>query len=29
MMAIGRLEPFGCMGKMIDVNAQGIVTARG
>lgn len=26
MMAIGRLEPFGCIGKMIDVTAQGIVT---
>jgi cysteine desulfurase len=27
MMAIGRLEPFGCVGKMIEVNHQGIVTA--
>ena len=27
-MAIGRLEPFGCMGKTIEVNAQGIVTAE-
>lgn len=26
MMAIARLEPFGCTGKMIEVNAQGIVT---
>jgi len=26
MMAISRLEPFGCSGKMIDVNAEGIVT---
>lgn len=28
IMAIGRLEPFGCSGKMIDVNRQGIVTAK-
>jgi cysteine desulfurase len=27
MMAISRLEPFGCVGKMIEVNQQGIVTA--
>jgi cysteine desulfurase len=28
MMAISRLEPFGCVGKMIEVNAQGMVTAK-
>jgi cysteine desulfurase len=28
IMAIGRLEPFGCIGKMIDVNDQGMVTAQ-
>lgn len=26
MMAIGRLEPFSCIGKTVAVNAQGIVT---
>lgn len=26
MMAISRLEPFGCVGKTIEVNAQGIIT---
>lgn len=26
MMAIGRLEPLSCMGKMIEVNSNGIVT---
>src|ERR1700722_16619697 len=26
MMAIGRLEPLGCVGKLIDVNAHGMVT---
>lgn len=28
MMAIGRLEPFGCVGKMIEVSPQGFVTAQ-
>lgn len=28
IMAISHLEPFGCVGKMIEVNAQGIVTAQ-
>jgi cysteine desulfurase len=28
IMAISHLEPFGCVGKMIDVNPQGIVTAQ-
>lgn len=28
MMAIGRLEPFSCIGKMIEVSSQGIVTAE-
>lgn len=28
MMAISHLEPFGCLGKMIEVNSQGIVTAE-
>ncbi len=28
MMAVSRLEPFGCIGKMIEVNHQGIVTAQ-
>lgn len=28
VMAIGRLEPFGCIGKMIDVNANGVVTPQ-
>lgn len=28
MMAISRLEPFGCVGKMIEVNRQGIVTVE-
>lgn len=26
MMAISRLEPFGCIGNLIEVNAHGIVT---
>jgi len=28
IMAISHLEPFGCAGKMIEVNAQGIVTPQ-
>lgn len=28
IMAISHLEPFGCVGKMIEVNSQGIVTAQ-
>jgi cysteine desulfurase len=28
IMAIASLEPFGCVGKMIEVNHQGIVTAK-
>jgi cysteine desulfurase len=28
IMAISHLEPFNCVGKMIEVNAQGIVTAQ-
>ena len=28
IMAISHLEPFGCSGKMIDCNAQGIVTPK-
>jgi cysteine desulfurase len=28
MMAISHLEPFGCVGKMIEVNAQGLVTVE-
>ena len=28
VMAIGRLEAFGCVGKMVDVNHEGIVTAN-
>ncbi len=28
IMAIGRLEPFGCVGKTVEVNAQGILTPK-
>jgi cysteine desulfurase len=28
IMAISHLEPFGCVGKMIEINSQGIVTAQ-
>jgi cysteine desulfurase len=28
IMAISHLEPFGCVGKMIEVNGQGIATAQ-
>lgn len=28
IMAISHLEPFGCVGKMIEVNSQGIVTPQ-
>lgn len=28
IMAISHLEPFGCVGKMIEVNSGGIVTAQ-
>lgn len=28
IMAISHLEPFGCVGKMMEVNSQGIVTAQ-
>src|SRR4029077_10538883 len=28
MMAISHLEPFGCVGKMIEINSQGIVTTQ-
>jgi cysteine desulfurase len=28
MMAISHLEPFGCKGKMIEVNSQGIATVQ-
>jgi cysteine desulfurase len=28
MMAISHLEPFGCVGKMIEINSHGMVTAQ-
>lgn len=28
IMAISHLEPFGCVGKMIEVNAQGLITPQ-
>lgn len=28
VMAVSHLEPFGCVGKSIDVNSQGLVTAK-